>query len=409
MTKTDSEILWQCYEKLAEKCARRNKKKVCSGDNTLAAGLFSSTVKQLAYLRDFSDLPADELQKHLIRAKGLFLQYSCISSRNPSCISSSFSQKMKELIKAVCLREAEMIDLFRLQQTGGERIDIREIFAVKKNLNLLAGTPARTIVSNAVSAMPKESEPQRVYYITPSGKRFHRADCPFCIGRSLSPVSRAMAENLKLTPCRCLDASRDLRPIDRSWVTAFVDESIHPAPAEIICGQMQTPSAAKNQAAGQAQAAALEETDRAHRSARTMSPQSKAGSYSYILCWGNLECEKEISDRRLIAQGVDFIGEHEHIERLTEAAIGKVLLSLLYDYEFSGNVRIYTDNLGAVNHWNTVGSSSRLAREFCSVKVCHIPRKENRQADHLCRSRVLLDMSAAAYRALMKRAGQGDQ
>lgn len=149
-------------------------------------------------------------------------------------------------------------------------------------------------------------------------------------------------------------------------VTAFVDESIHPV--------------------------AWDEYGN----------KGKAGSYSYIVCWGDLSDETEITDKNILTKGVDYAREIIHIDRITETAIGKILLTLAYDFEYSGQVHIYTDNLCAANQWVSVAKNSRLSKLFKSVEVRYIPREKNKIADRLGRTRMLLDMPINAYEEIIK-------
>ena len=360
---TDEEILFNCYMKLADKKAAKKKKVDFSKDKMLASGLASST--SLMLMRLASDdimLTAIEKQKYVITAKGLYLQYSSIKGRNPSCLSYTLAQNMEKLIQAVCKHEAEMIGMLRLQETGGDRIDIQRVLEQKKNLNRLGNTLARTIIAEAINDKENPIDYVPTFYITDTGKRFHRADCPYCKGRHLSAVTQKMVENQKLTPCRCLTAMAPLDDIDHTCVTAFIDESIHPV--------------------------AWNENGKG----------GKAGSYSYIICWGKLSSEAQITDEKIIAQGVEYTGEHNHIEKITETAIGKVLVTLAYDYDYIGKVHIYTDNKPVANHWDEVTKNSKLAKLFLGVKVSYIPRERNTKADQLGRSRMLLNMPIDAYK-----------
>ncbi len=360
---TDEEILYSCYMKLAEKKAAKTKKKDLSKDKAQASGIAAKSSLMLMRLtsRDLK-LSAVDIQKYLIAVKGMYMQYSSIKWRNPSCLSETMADTMDKLIRAVCKHEADMIGMLRVQETGGYRIDIRSIFEQRKNLNRLATTLARTIVAEAINDTDNPIEFLTKYYITDTGKRFHREDCPHCKGRYLSAAAQKMIENQKLTPCRCLSGLSTDEETDHTCVTAFIDESIHPVVWD-----------AKGE-------------------------RGKAGSYSYILCRGDLLSETQITDKRIITQGVDYIGEYDHVERITETAIGKVLVTLAYDYEFIGQVQIYTDNQAAVKHWRDVAKNSKLAKLFISVKVSYISRENNKKADRLGRTRMLLDMPISVYK-----------
>ncbi len=364
---TDEEVLQNCYKKLAEKNAAKKHKVELSKDKALASGIASSTSLMLMRLTSTDTmLTSIEIQKYVTTSKGLYMQYSSIKGRNPSCLSPTLSQSMDKLIEAVCKHEAEMIGTLRLQETGGDKIDIQSVFDQKKNLNRLGNTLARTIIADAINDKENPIGFIPTFYITDTGKKFHRADCPYCKGRHLSAATQRMVENQKLTPCKCLSELPTADDIDRTCVTAFIDESIHP----------------------------VAWNEQGHK--------GKAGSYSYIICWGNLSSESQITDKRVITDGVDYTGENEHIERITETAVGKVLMTLAYDYEYIGQVHIFTDNKPAVEHWGEVAKNSKLAKHFLSVKVSFIPREKNRKADQLGRTRMLLDMPISAYNEAVK-------
>ena len=88
-------------------------------------------------------------------------------------------------------------------------------------------------------------------------------------------------------------ANQAMFSIDHTCVTAFIDESIHSVAWD----------------------------EQGHK--------GKAGIYSYIICWGNLSSESQITDKRVITDGVDYTGENEHIERITETAVGRKAVSNL--------------------------------------------------------------------------------
>ena len=251
--KTDEEILHDCYMILGQKYASKKSKVELSKDKTLISGIASST--SLTLMRLTSDdivRTTTDIQKYVITAKGLFAQYSLVRGRNPSCISPSLAQNMDKLITAVCKHEADMIGSLRLQETGGERIDIQSIFDLKKNRNRLGNTLARTIIAEAINDKENPIGFIPTFYITDTGKKFHRADCHYCKGRHLSAVTQKMVENQKLTPCKCLSELPTVDDIDHTCVTAFIDESIHPVAWD----------------------------EQGHK--------GKAGSYSYIICWGKI-------------------------------------------------------------------------------------------------------------------------
>lgn len=363
----DEKILYNCYKKLEKKYSAKSHRMDLSKDKALAAGIAGKLSLMLMRLTSPDiELSNVEIQKYVIAVKGMFTQYSVIKGRNSSCINEAMANSMDELIRAVCKHEADMVSMLRMQETGGERIDILSIFNQKKHLNQLGNSLARTIITEAIHGAATPMGVQPTYFITDTGKRYHRESCPYCKGKHLAAATLKMVENQRLKPCKCLSKPLIFDKVDYTCVTAFIDESIHPVAWDVEGNH------------------------------------GKAGSYSYILCWGNLTNESQITAGRIIAQGVDYSGEHEHIERISEAAIGKVLISLVYDYEFTGQVHIYTDNQSAANHWRDVAKNSKLAKHFLWVEVNYIPREFNKMADRLGKSRMLLDLPANTYQELVK-------
>jgi hypothetical protein len=175
-----------------------------------------------------------------------------------------------------------------------------------------------------------------------------------------------MAEYLKLGPCKCISAKNEEK-IDYNHVTAFIDESIHPT--------------------------------RWNESGTT----GKSGSFSYIVSWGKITSEKDIREETIIAKGIEYMRETEHIERVTEAAIGKVMIALAYDYDFSGTLQIFTDNKSAVQQWTSVGKNKKLARQFESVSVNFVPREKNVIADQIGRSKMCLCIPKEVYDTIVQK------
>ncbi len=370
---SDEEILYNCYQRLGEKCESKNSKVDKLADRILVGGIGSKIPIVLTRLSDSECLSMIDIQKNLLRAKGLYLQYRLVRGRNSDCINSKFETDMDELLHALCKLEAGMLNEVRLENKKDYDIDLTSIFGTNRNLNMLGTSLARTIVCAAIKS--KEIVPAfaPLFYVTLTGKKYHRIDCHYCKGKQLTSIIHSDIFNKNLAPCKCLESLKIRETLERTCVTAFVDESIH----TVMWDEKGV--------------------------------EGKSGSYSYIICWGALENETHIKDENIIAQGVDYIGEHEHIERITETAVGKVLLTLLYDFDYKEKVQIFTDNISAVNNWQNVSKNDKLANCFRSVKVDYIPRGKNKKADKLGRSRVLLDMPVSSYNELVKRAVQMEE
>ena len=363
--RTDEEILYDCYHQLYEKCLTKNKKVTPSKDKPVINSIAQKSSKLLGFISGPGSVPID-IDKNVMSAKGLYLQYAHIKGRNPGIIDPVLDITMEKMIKAVCGHEADMIREIRLQETGGNRIDIEDYFKDRKNINLLGCHSARKIILEFIRSMTDPVGYVHRFYITDTGKKYHRKGCPFCHGRSLTATTSLMVRNQNLNPCKCLTDIKSIEDEEAICMTAFIDESIHPT---------------------------LWDTD---------GNKGMIGSYSYIICRGCLENETEITENNRVTEGVDFIGEEKHVERITEAAVGKVLLSLAYDYGFFGRVYIYTDNRTVVTHWRDSVKNKRIAELFTRVEVSYISRKRNTKADKLGRKRMLLDMPSVTYNEIVK-------
>ena len=359
--KKDEDILYDCYLRLAHNCKLKKSKVNRSKDKELMNSIRANYSMTLYRLTSDIPVPNNEIKKAVLKAKNVYYQYYLVKNRNPEFTDPGLEKSLDQMIRAACVHEAEMLGCIRAREAGGERIDIKSIFDHKNNLNMLAHELAGKIVSGFLTG--KESVP--VLYITETGKKYHRTEyCPYCRGKNLYGTTRAMADNQKLTPCKCV-TSFPADMVDHNHVTAFVDESIR----KVMWNNKGT--------------------------------SGKTGSYSYIICWGQLESEEDITENNIIKQGVDYTGEQDHIEMITETAIGKVLLSLVYDLEFEGRVHIYTDNMTAAAHWQSDALNSKLSKHFQSVIVSYVPREKNKKADKLCRTRVFLNMPGSCYDELV--------
>lgn len=364
--RTDEEILYDCYHKLYEKGIGKKKKMSPTKDRQAINSITQKSSKLLTHLSGKSEESVD-IGKSVMSAKGLYLHYAHIKGRNPGIIDSEVDATMKNLIRAVCRQEAQMIREIRQQETGGDRIDIEEYFKDKKNINLLSCHSVKMIILEYIRSLADPIGYVHRFYITDTGKKYHRKDCPFCRGRCLTATSSVMVRNQKLSPCMCLTEMKSHEEAEPLCVTAFIDESIHPT--------------------------LWDENGK----------KGMIGSYSYIICNGFLKNENEINDENKITEGVDLVGEENHIERITEEAVGKVLLSLAYDYGFSGQVQIYTDNKTVTGRWKDLARNRRIAELFSRVDVSYVPRGLNTKADRLGRKRMLLDMPSVTYNEIVKK------
>ena len=368
---TDEEFLYQCFCNFEEETRRKAKKR--ANAKVYKKDLASiKTNAQLVLMRlENESTSIIEVRKNVLSGKHMFIRFVGISEIMPEHVTDSMKKTMDKLIHEVCRREAEMIDLVRMRELGGERIDITEIFSYNKYLPRLKGELAQDIVADAVKDADIVFGPS--YYITATGTKYHQENCPYCRGRQLSAVSKKIVEMQKLTPCKCVALQEKLQGVDHSCVTAFVDESIHETKWD------------------------------------ENGKKGRDGSFSYIICWGDLKNESEITPENVITQGVDYSTEHQNIERITESAIGKVLITLAYDYEFHGPVQVFTDNQHASVNWMDNRRNKKLVKLFHHVAVSYIPRELNTKADSLGRTRRHLDIPKEHYDELVNFAEEVNQ
>ena len=358
---SDESILLECYKKLGQSKEAKKKNIRADSDKKMIDGIFPKLSLVIMHLKEDGIVSIVDKQKDIIRAKSYYISYSFVKGRHPECISKSFSKQMDEMIRAVCKHEAEMITSLRKQEIGGDRIDIDVVFSKKANMNRLGNVLARDIVKEEICGINNSAGILSRYFITETGKKYHRDNCPYCKGRYLSEVGAAMVESQKLLPCKCIASLEKEARESKDNMTAFIDESLHTFPW------------------------------------KENGQRAKSGSFSYIICRGRLKNENEINEDRVIADGIDFLEEDEHVERITEAAVGKVLLYLLYNAKFKGHVHIFTDNKCVVTQWKKTEMNNVLSKEFLSVEVCFIPREQNKKADKLGRTRMLMDMPISKY------------
>lgn len=365
-SKSDEQVLYECYMKLNDICARKTKRVLLSEDRKMVSGIISKLPEMIFRLGEDSILTAAEIQENLCKAKKYIFQMACIKNRNSSCVGESLIKSMERLVRAVCKREADMIWLLRIQETGGERIDLETIFENESNISKLGVQFARDIVRAAmkesittVGRVGKEV----TWYITETGKKYHVKGCAYCKGRNLIKSTTAMIKLQKLDPCKCVDITYMIESKD--CVTVFIDESIHP----VKWGDNGTPD--------------------------------KTSSFSYIICRGNLPSENYIDEDNIITKGVDYCTEKASTTKVTETAIGKVMLLLLYNHNFTGDIQIYTDNKTVLTTWSKVSTNLKIAKQFNSVTVKHISRENNKAADALGREKMFLCIPTDVYNSIV--------
>lgn len=360
-------ILNNAYRMLVEMINATEKRQNEKNDKKLADSLLPKLCIALINIDEEVMVTKTQMIKHLKEAKTIFVHLCHIRARNPEIITNIFNVRLEQLMKAMARREADILDAVIEDNPDANLIDIEDMFKKRKCIKQLKCKLASDICLESIkeALLRKKS----MVYISKTGKRYHTQECPYCKGRELIEKTKCEAEKIHLTPCKCIAEAAAKEQVDNNTVTAFIDESIH--------------SVRWNE----------------------QGINGKVGSFSYILCRGKLQSEREISDVNTITKQVDYIHETTNVERITESAIGKVMLTLAFDNDFHGNLNIYVDNMVAYNCWHNNPVNSKLTALFQNVTVTHVRREWNTLADKLGKDMVFLCIPKETYRSIVDKCG----
>ncbi|WP_044937821.1 hypothetical protein [Pseudobutyrivibrio sp. LB2011] len=362
MARADEDILYELYIKLGKSAKKTNNKGKTKADTEQLKGFLNRVPTHLLYL-DEMNLPQAEINKYLKKAKLMFFSYSTIKNRHPELVSACLANKMDQLVHSIARNEATMVSNFRTQELGGERFDIDSLFVgnnyFKQLLHFSAVEVIKKILNENITFTSVGKT--NILYISETGKKYHKKDCPYCKGKLLKPATRAVINNLELTPCKCIKDEEERIRLNDTYRTIFIDESIH----TVAWNENGLPG--------------------------------NAGSYSYLICKGLLDDESQITPAITIASGVEYVPEMQHTEKVTKTAIGKVMMIAAFDYDFKGNIKIFTDNKGAMQTWQEEKKNIRIAELFESVTVQFVPREKNTTADAIGRTHMCLKIPIDKY------------
>jgi hypothetical protein len=368
--RTDEDILLEAYRhyfKLAKAKNFGGKKRATSKNSEI---LYK--VDKILLFFNKPSATAPENKKLMSQAKNVYQEYVSFKLSNEKFVTQSLERKMDALISQMANYESERISYFRSHEPGGDRINVEAIFEVDGNVRQLMFSPIEIILKNALSdrRFTIVSKVDQKVYITNSGFKYHRLNCPYCKRFKLKEVSFAMIENAGYTPCRCIGTTdkvhinrehmsdADKVTLAKRTITAFIDESIRTTPLSRM------------------------DSKRNERQA----------SYSYIICKGCLGKESEITIENTLSTNACLANEAKDTTYSAIEAINAVLMKIAFNYKFDGDVIIYTDNMGAVEKWHKKDSNIYMASLFESVKVCYIPREQNTKADMVGRERTFTDI-----------------
>jgi len=383
--KADRVILYEAYRKYQDLC--KGKQMTAKQQSITRNDLFRRAERLLLFLNSPST-SAVEKNNLLRKCKPLYQQYSIFLKGNPGGVSESLAKKMDELLLQMTIWEEEQVHTFRKKEAGGEGLNMEAIFSEQANIRQLLTMRVENLLRMALKdkKFTIVSHTDQKIFITESGTKYHRADCPYCRGRKLIPASFAKIENVGYTPCKCIGATDKVlvkreeltqerkEALATQTMTAFIDESVRPNPWKLWDDSLP----------------------------------DRQSSYSYVICRGMLESEREITEENRVSAKACLANEAADVTMSAIEAISAVLLKIAFRYGFHGDVLIYTDNMAAKNKWYKNERALYLASLFESVKVCHIPREENTVADAVGRETAFADMPAALMGSLLERCRKYD-
>ncbi|MBR1598029.1 MAG: hypothetical protein IJ661_03830 [Lachnospiraceae bacterium] len=326
-----------------------------------------------------------ECSKLVNKGKVVYRQYVEYSISAPEIVDQSIQNDVDRLLRIMACWESEFVRQFRFNEHDGGRIDLIKILDDEANVRQLLSHTIHWVMERALSDTEYTivTEEDRNIYITNTGKKYHIAGCRYCMGRRLMAVSINKIENMGYAPCRCVtnlindkgtktaavSGKNAIRAIAgrHSCMTAFIDESIRDNPAKNW-----------DYKAG-----------------------NKQASYSYVICRGFLNSEKEINCANICMKNACLFTDTSSPNRTAIEAISTVLFKLAYNNNFHDDVIIYTDNDAAKDRWYLNITNQYLAKQFKSVVVKAINREDNTVADAIGRERAFIDVPASVMKKII--------
>ncbi len=367
--KTEQEILYEAYLKYPVFC--KAKKQTEKQIKVIKNDLILKTDKLLLFFRS-SSTTIIEKDKFVRQGKLVYMQYCSFVKGNPTAINDNLKNKIDLLLNQITDREAEQLTELRKKMTGGSRLDLDAIFKDEDIAKKLVNMSIEKLITEALkdSRFTIVSKTEQKVYITETGNKYHKSNCPYCKGKKLVPVTFTRVENAGYEPCKCINTSNkmliskielsenDKLKLNAQTMTAFIDESVRFNPW--IKWDNSLPE--------------------------------KQASYSYVICKGALDSENEISTKNKVSYNACMSNEAQDVTFSAIEAISTVLLKIAFNYNFHGNVIIYTDNTAAKDNWYRNNSNLYLASLFENVKVCYIPREKNTIADRIGREQAFINI-----------------
>ncbi len=392
--RTDEEIIYSALLRYQECCGSKKTPILSQGKVITLRAQFLQQVEK--YVLFFNSSKTSVVEKRALCNKGkmLYQKYCFQLKVNPEVDTTRLAQKMDELLHFIAACEADKLQMIREREVSGDKIDLEQLFAEDKHIRILLCKPIDTAVDEIFSNKKYTvvGEDNAAVYMTASGAKYHRKDCPYCKGKNLMKATMLKVENIGLKPCKCIDKeSVTAETVTESMTTEnvplgmIVEEAKTEEPAQISI--VKRPVGQKKYVT-----AFVDESIRINPwRAMDESIPEKQGIYSYIICDGMLTGEALITESNILYTGVKDVAEVRGTGDVAIEAIMAVLFRLTAT-GYQDNVLIYTDNIGAKDCWYKSAASKHLSKLFSSVMVCYIPREANRKADKLGRERAVMDL-----------------
>lgn len=320
---------------------------------------------------------AGEKDRYISKSKVIIREYATNLKNETGVINDFLVKKLDKLIETMVKREAERFLVHKSKITK-HRIDYEKLFYAKGAVNVLVGQGVEQVLDRCFvldSMLYQVMESDITYYVTPKGGKYHVQSCSYCQGKQLETKTWSYIMDRGMQPCGCVnkfhqakDDGAIIQTVEEKTtaeVTNFDSSNVKP---EACCTVFIDESVRNNIL---------------HRYNEDL--EDKHGVYSYIICKGRLESELQITTKNILGQGVGLITEDSDVVKTSTEAIGAVLLKLVYEFNFKGNVYIFTDNAVAKKKWNQNKGNKRLSKLFDNVYVKWVSRENNTKADKLGR------------------------
>ncbi len=418
----DTDIIYNALVRYQKCCGNGKKTPILNqGKVTTLRGQLLQQVEKYVLLFSSSKTSVVERQALCNKGKMLYQKYCFQLKVNPEVDTTRLAKKMDELLHFIAVCEAEKFQPIRERQIAGNKIDLEELFAEDKHIRILICKPIDTVVEEIFKNKKYTvvGEDNAAVYMTASGAKYHRKDCPYCKGKNLMKATLLKVENIGLKPCKCIEREyvvavqgqrRCLDVVENvaekvtenvttvSSTPGIIEERVMPENEPIQTSIVKRPIGQKKYVT-----AFVDESIRINPwRAMDESIPEKQGLYSYIICDGMITSENLITAENTLYTGVKEVTEVHGVGDVAIEAIMEVLFRLVAT-GYEDNVLIYTDNMGAKDSWYKSAASKNLSKLFSSVMVCYVPREANRKADKLGRERAVMDLPAETMTRVLGR------